>query len=53
MLKGRALFIYWSYGGGTDSGEWHGIGDKIKDLGRTAIGFLPDTRWRRTFRLIR
>jgi signal peptidase I len=53
MLKGRALFIYWSYGGGTESGEWHGMGEKIKDLGRTALGFLPDTRWRRTFRLIR
>jgi signal peptidase I len=53
MLKGRALFIYWSYGGGTESGNWQGMGDKIKDLGRTALGFLPETRWRRTFRLIR
>jgi signal peptidase I len=54
MLKGRALFIYWSYGGGTsETGNWQGVGDKVKDLGRTAVGFLPDTRWRRTFRLIR
>jgi signal peptidase I len=53
MLKGRALFIYWSYGGGTESGNWQGIGDKVKDLGRTVLGFLPETRWRRTFQLIR
>jgi signal peptidase I len=53
MLKGRALFIYWSYGGGTESGPWQGMGEKIRDLGKTALGFLPDTRWRRTFRLIR
>jgi signal peptidase I len=53
MLKGRALFIYWSYGGGTESGNWQGVGDKVKDLGRTALGFLPDTRWGRTFRLLR
>src|SRR5882724_8880290 len=53
MLKGRALFIYWSYGGGTESGAWQGVGDKARDLGRTALHFVPDTRWRRTFRLIR
>ncbi|HEV7518504.1 MAG TPA: signal peptidase I [Thermoanaerobaculia bacterium] len=53
MLKGRAMFIYWSYGGGTESGNWQGMGDKLRDLGRTAVGFLPATRWRRTFRLIR
>ena len=53
LVKGRALFIYWSNGGPTDDGEWRGIGSKLGQLGRTALGFFSNTRWERTFRLIR
>ena len=53
LVKGRALFIYWSYGGKTSTGQWEGVGSKIKDLAETAIGFFSKTRWERTFRLIR
>ena len=53
LVKGRALFIYWSYGGQTSDGQWRGVGDKLKDLGETALGFGTRTRWKRTFRLIR
>ncbi|MDP9121270.1 MAG: signal peptidase I [Acidobacteriota bacterium] len=53
LLKGRALFIYWSYGGETSDGRWEGVGAKLRDLGRTALGFFPNTRWGRSFRLIR
>jgi signal peptidase I len=53
MVKGRALFIYWSYGGETSDGQWRGVGDKIQDLLRTAVGFFTQTRWERTFRVIR
>lgn len=54
MLKGRDFFIYWSYGGGTsETGAPQPLGDKLKDLAQTAVGFVPDTRWRRTFKLIR
>jgi signal peptidase I len=53
MLKGRALFIYWSYGGGTPSGADETVGETLRGLFRTALGFLPNTRWRRTFQLIR
>lgn len=52
-LKGRALFIYWSYGGKTSDGNWRGIGAKLRDLADTALGFIPRTRWSRTLRLIR
>jgi signal peptidase I len=41
LLKGRALFIYWSYGG------------KTAAVVETALGFFSKTRWERTFRLIR
>jgi signal peptidase I len=51
MVKGRALFIYWSYEGGNY--EETGVGQKAVDLGRTLLGFFPNTRWSRTLRLIR
>jgi signal peptidase I len=53
LVKGRALFIYWSYGGRTSSGQWEGVGSKLRDLGETALGFFSKTRWERAFRLIR
>jgi signal peptidase I len=53
LVKGRALFIYWSYGGKTSSGQWEGAGAKLRDLGETALGFVSKTRWGRTFHLIR
>jgi signal peptidase I len=53
LVKGRALFIYWSYGGRTSTGQWEGMGEKVRDLLETAFGFFSKTRWERTFRLIR
>lgn len=53
LIKGRALFIYWSNGGPTDDGEWRGFGAQVKQLVETATGFFTNTRWERTFRLIR
>ena len=53
LVKGRALFIYWSYGGRTSSGQWEGVGAKLRDLAETVLGFFSKTRWERTFRLIR
>jgi len=53
LIKGRALFIYWSNGGQTSDGQWRGLGNQIAELARTAAGFFSNTRWGRTFRLIR
>jgi signal peptidase I len=52
-LKGRAFLVYWSYGGGTSDGQWRGLGTKLKELGRTALGFATKTRWSRTLHLPR
>ena len=30
LVKGRALFIYWSYGGETSDGHWRGAGDEAR-----------------------
>lgn len=53
LVKGRAEWIYWSYGGRmTDEGE-HSIGEGLLQIGRTALGFFTETRWSRTFQLVR
>ncbi len=52
-FKGRAFVIYWSYGGGTSDGNWHGWGAKLRDLANTLLGFFTKTRWSRTLHLPR
>jgi signal peptidase I len=52
-VKGRALMIYWSFGGETSDGSWHGWGAKLQQLGSTALGFFSKTRWNRMFHVIR
>jgi signal peptidase I len=53
LVKGRAELVYWSYGGGTSTGQWPGWKAKLVQLGKTAVGFVTKTRWNRTFHLIR
>ena len=53
LVKGRAVMIYWSYAGETPDGEWHGWGDKLGHIGKTLVGFPSETRWGRTFQVIR
>jgi signal peptidase I len=52
LMKGRPLFIYWSYGGGTPNGQEQ-IATRLRQLLGTALGFFKNTRWERTFHLIR
>ncbi|MEM6455031.1 MAG: signal peptidase I [Acidobacteriota bacterium] len=53
LIKGRALMIYWSFGGETPDGVWRGWGHKLVQLGRTVGGFFSESRWSRSFQLIR
>ncbi len=52
-LKGRALMIYWSFGGETPDGQWDGWSNKRALGGRTGAGFLTKPRWRRSLPLVR
>ncbi len=52
-VKGRGLLVYWSYAGETSDGQWHGWRAKLSQLAKTAVGFFSNTRWSRTFHLIR
>jgi signal peptidase I len=53
LIKGRAMWIYWSYAGETPDGEWHGWWQKLRQTGRTFAGFVTESRWSRTFHLPR
>jgi len=53
FVKGRAVLVYWSFGGETPDGSWQGWGSKLRQLGVTAIGFFSKTRWKRMFHVIR
>ena len=52
-VKGRAVMIYWSFGGKTPDGQWRGWGEKLQQLLGTAGGFFSASRWDRSFDLIR
>jgi signal peptidase I len=51
LVKGRAGWIYWSYGGEPPPVEWQGLVASLRRWGRTLLGFFADTRWERTFHL--
>lgn len=52
-IKGRALMIYWSNGGPTPDGTWPGWRERIAQIGRTTAGFFTNTRWERSFDIVR
>ena len=52
-LKGRAFMIYWSFQGGRQSIDWPGYRGKAQQLAAVLLGFFTDTRWERTFRIVR
>ena len=53
FVKGRAFLIYWSYDGGRQSLEWPGYWGKLRQLAEVARGFFTNTRWSRSFKIVR
>lgn len=52
-VKGRAFVIYWSYGGEVSDGSWRGWKNKTTEVAHTVVGFFTNTRWERSFHLVR
>jgi signal peptidase I len=50
---GRPMFIYWSFETPADQYEQTGFGDRVSFLAHVIVHFFDETRWRRTFRVIR
>jgi hypothetical protein len=52
LIKGRAFMIYWSYRGNRPVAVASGPVERFRELIEVASGFIPNTRWDRTFRII-
>jgi len=52
-LIGRPLFIYWSFETPEDQYEKKGMGERLAFIGNVIIHFFDETRWRRTFKMVR
>ena len=50
-IKGRAFMIYWSFEGPQSVGP-EPAGAKIRNWINVIINFIPDTRWKRFFKII-
>lgn len=52
-VKGRAFMIYWSFENPEETERWPGFEGKLRQLGHVLSGFFRQTRWDRTFRIVR
>src|ERR1700761_7487695 len=52
-IIGRPLFNYWSFEAADRQLEQTGFGHKLAWVGHVLMHFFPDTRWRRTFHVVR
>jgi signal peptidase I len=52
-IIGRPLFNYWSFESSEDVYETPGIGHKLAWMVHVALHFFTDTRWSRTFHVVR
>jgi len=52
-IIGRPLFNYWSFNATDGQLERTGFGHKLAWFGHVLVHFFPDTRWTRTFHVIR
>jgi signal peptidase I len=50
---GRPMFIYWSFITPEDQYQMRDLGDRLGFLAHIIIHFFDETRWRRTFMLVR
>jgi signal peptidase I len=52
-IVGRPLFVYWSFNEPDNQYEKEGLGDKVQFYTHVVLHFFDQTRWRRTFHLVR
>ncbi len=52
-MIGRPMFIYWSFETPADQYQMRDVGDRLGFLAHVVIHFFDQTRWSRTFRIVR
>jgi len=50
---GRPMFIYWSFETPHDQYQKTGVGDRVQFLLKVVVHFFDQTRWRRSFQMVR
>jgi len=50
---GRPLFNYWSFETPESEYDRTGIGNRLEWMGHVALHFFTETRWKRTFHLVK
>jgi hypothetical protein len=45
--------VYWSFASDEDAILWPGYAGKVRQVGHVALNFFTQTRWDRTFRIVR
>ena len=53
LVKGKAMFVYWSFDAPSRNYFATGFGDRLVQLGKLVPSFFTRTRWERTFHMIR
>lgn len=53
LIKGKAVLVYWSFEAPTSAYFASGIGERLLQIGRMLPNFFTQTRWERTFHMIR
>ncbi|HEY3989502.1 MAG TPA: signal peptidase I [Acidobacteriaceae bacterium] len=52
-IVGRPLFVYWSFITPGEDEERTSMGDRMQQFGHVLLHFFDQTRWRRTFHMVR
>lgn len=52
-IKGRAFLIYWSFEDAGESADWPGYQGRAKQLLKVFLRFFTNTRWERSFNIVR
>jgi signal peptidase I len=52
-IVGRPLFVYWSFITPEENEDRTSMGDRVQQFGHVLVHFFDQTRWRRTFHLVR
>ena len=52
-IKGRAFLIYWSFDDGAEATGWTGYQGRVKQLTRVFLRFFTNTRWERSFNIVK
>ena len=52
-IVGRPLFVYWSFNSPEEDEEHVSMGDRMQQMGHVLLHFFDQTRWSRTFHMVR